>query len=105
MHLLSDTKFQIQAQFLEKGTKKYLVMAYCADERWVKPEYIWHTGPISQNAKPRVNHICYIKGGKPLVKPGVWRPDMWAKIFRVGRRKSNRYAGYYVKSHLTVSNK
>jgi hypothetical protein len=42
--------------------------------------------PTSQDAKTRVQHGVhpppYITnvGGEPRVKPGVWRPEMWAQI-------------------------
>jgi hypothetical protein len=37
------------------------------------------TEPKSQEAKPGVQPLFYITnaGGEPLVKPGVWRPEMW----------------------------
>jgi hypothetical protein len=27
-------------------------------------------------------HFCYIKGGEPQVEPGVWRPEMWADVYK-----------------------
>jgi hypothetical protein len=45
-----------------------------------------YTEPKSQDAKPRVQpevHPPFIEkmwGGEPRVKPGPWRPEMWAQL-------------------------
>jgi hypothetical protein len=41
-------------------------------------------GPTCQDAKPRVDpgvyppHLLYKSRGESRVKPGVWRPEIWA---------------------------
>jgi hypothetical protein len=51
----------------------------------------YYTEPTSQDAKPRVQPgvrpTFYITnvGSEPRVKPGVWRPEMWAQYCREGK--------------------
>jgi hypothetical protein len=41
-----------------------------------------HADPKSRDAKPRGSPPFYLKnaGGETRVKPGVWRPEMWAQM-------------------------
>jgi hypothetical protein len=55
------------------------------------------SGPTSKETKPGFNpglapHLLYKRGrGEPRVKPGVWRPEMWALNTPLYREQNKQF--------------
>jgi hypothetical protein len=64
------------------GLLQYSILSLPHQTDWkISPRWTLGTQTlISQEAKPRVQPLFYIAnvGGEPRVKPGGWRPEMWA---------------------------